>query len=125
MVHRLLAGLLALGFLVDPISGVFAWIHFEKAIVRGEVRRHIISGADKNGLVVLEFSKMETESLLRWEHSREFEYNGQMYDIVESWASGRHRVLPVLVGPGGDEAERPAERARRAGLWGRPQDRRQ
>jgi hypothetical protein len=88
MVHRLLAGLMALGFLVDPISGVFAWIHFEKAIVKGEARRHLISAADKNGLVVLEFSKMETESLLRWEHSREFEYDGQMYDVVESWAVG-------------------------------------
>lgn len=88
MVHRLFAGLLALVFLVDPISGVFAWIHLEKAIVRGEARRHIVSGAGEDGLVVLEFTKTEAESLLRWEHPREFEYDGQMYDIADSWTRG-------------------------------------
>lgn len=88
MIHRLVAGLMAFCFLVDPIGSVFAWIHFEKVIVKNEVRRHIVSGIDEKGLVLLEFSKMETESLLRWEHSREFEYNGQMYDIVESWVQG-------------------------------------
>jgi hypothetical protein len=85
---RLLAGLLALCFVVDPIVGVSAWLQIEKAIVRREVRRHIVSGLDKDGLVLLEFARSETEPLLRWEHSGEFEYDGQMYDIVESWTQG-------------------------------------
>ncbi len=85
---RCLAGLLALCFLVDPIVGASAWLQIKKATVRKEVRRHILSGIGQDGLVLLEFSKPETESLLRWEHSREFEYNGQMYDIVESWTVG-------------------------------------
>jgi len=88
MIDRWLAGLLALGFLVDPIAGVSAWLQVEKAMVKKEVRRHIISGIDKDGLVLLEFSRTETEPLLRWEHSREFEYDGQMYDIVDSWVVG-------------------------------------
>lgn len=30
------------------------------------------------------FSKVETETLLRWEHSKEFEYEGEMYDVVRA-----------------------------------------
>jgi hypothetical protein len=85
---RPLAGFLAFILVADPIVGISAWIHVRKAIVKHEVRRHIISGLDKNGLVLLEFKKPESETLLRWEHSREFEFNGQMYDIVESWTVG-------------------------------------
>ncbi len=88
MIFRWLAGLLAVLFLADPIVGVSAWIYARKAAVRHEVRRHIISRTERTGLVLLEFSKAETESLLRWEHSREFEFSGQMYDIVESWTEG-------------------------------------
>lgn len=36
-----------------------------------------------DGLVELTFSVEETRTKLRWEHEREFEYKGQMYDIVE------------------------------------------
>ncbi len=42
----------------------------------------MIAGLDQEELVLLKFSKEETQSELRWEHSKEFEYKGQMYDIV-------------------------------------------
>lgn len=42
----------------------------------------MIDGLAKEELVLLKFSKEETETKLRWEHSKEFEYDGQMYDIV-------------------------------------------
>jgi len=88
VILRWLAALLAAVFLADPIVGVSAWIQVRKAAVKHEVRRHIVSRADRAGLVLLEFSAAETGSLLRWEHSREFEFDGQMYDIVESWTDG-------------------------------------
>lgn len=43
---------------------------------------------DKKDLVLLKFGKSENESKLRWKHSKEFEYKGQMYDIVETKLSG-------------------------------------
>ena len=88
MIFRWLAGLLAVVFLADPIVGVSTWIYVRKGAVRREVRRHILSRPDPTGLVLLGFSKPEAESLLRWEHSLEFEFDGQMYDIVESWTEG-------------------------------------
>jgi len=48
----------------------------------------IIEGVDKEDLVLLEFTKGETLTELRWEHEREFEYKEQMYDIVETIDAG-------------------------------------
>lgn len=44
----------------------------------------MISGLKEGELVTLSFSTQEAEAKLDWEHSKEFEYNGQMYDVVES-----------------------------------------
>lgn len=48
----------------------------------------IIEGVDKEDLILLEFTKGETLTKLRWEHEKEFEYNAQMYDIVETIVAG-------------------------------------
>jgi hypothetical protein len=38
-------------------------------------------------LVLLKFSKAETTTNLNWKHSKEFEFNNQMYDIVDKVVS--------------------------------------
>ena len=43
---------------------------------------------DKDELVLLKFTEKESQTKLRWEHSKEFEYQGQMYDIVEKEIKG-------------------------------------
>lgn len=48
----------------------------------------MIAGMDKKQLVLLKFTKAEKETQLRWKHSKEFEFKGQMYDVVESEISG-------------------------------------
>ncbi|MFZ2055368.1 MAG: hypothetical protein WAU81_14365 [Candidatus Aminicenantales bacterium] len=57
-------------------------------MVKKEVKKYIVQGIENDNLVVLRFSKEETETLLQWENSREFEYNGQMYDVVQTWTVG-------------------------------------
>lgn len=57
-------------------------------MVRQQVDENISVGIDKDRLVVLGFTREETERELRWEHSREFEYKRQMYDIVEVKITG-------------------------------------
>lgn len=42
----------------------------------------LISQIDRNDLVLLKFSKNEINSKLKWEHAKEFEYLGKMFDIV-------------------------------------------
>jgi len=82
------ACLLALCFLLDPFAGSLPWLQLRKAIVKNEVREHLSRGIEAESLVVLRFSREKAKSLLRWEHSGEFEYNGEMYDVVESWTAG-------------------------------------
>jgi hypothetical protein len=74
--------------LVDPMVGNFTWLHYKKIMVQKEVKRHIIQGMDKDNLVLLKFSKQETQTKLIWSHPGEFEYNRKMYDIVETKTMG-------------------------------------
>ncbi|WP_419213254.1 hypothetical protein ACNR9Q_03670 [Maribacter sp. X9] len=56
--------------------------------VRHEVKQKMIAGLDKEELVLLKFTESESQSELRWEHSKEFEYKGQMYDVVSQEVQG-------------------------------------
>jgi hypothetical protein len=86
------AGVLAACMLINPAMGVVTWLCYKKAAVKEEVAVHIRSGIEDSDLVVLEFTFEEARTLLRWEDSREFEYDGHMYDIVETQVLG-HTVL--------------------------------
>jgi hypothetical protein len=83
-VKNIIAGLVAF-LLLDPYVSSFPWLHFKRAMLKKEVQRNITRGIENDRLVLLRFSKEEAETLLRWEHSREFEYKGQMYDVVQAW----------------------------------------
>ncbi len=63
-------------------------LQFQKAQTRLEVKKQIKAGFLLEELTLLKFSKTEADELLHWEHDKEFEFNGQMYDIVEHGESG-------------------------------------
>ena len=48
----------------------------------------MIAGLDPAELVLFKFTRLEAQTKLRWEHSKEFEYRGQMYDVVSSETKG-------------------------------------
>jgi len=52
-------------------------------MVKHEVKRMIIKGIDIDELELLKFTKQESISKLKWEHSKEFEYKQKMYDVVK------------------------------------------
>jgi hypothetical protein len=70
--------------LVVPFAGTYYWLQLRKYQVKKEVKRKIIAGIPREELVVLKFSIAETKTVLNWKHSKEFEYKGEMYDIVET-----------------------------------------
>lgn len=74
--------------LFAPVVTIFLYLQYEKKVVRREVKWKMIAGLDQEELVLLKFSKEQTETELRWEHSKEFEYNEQMYDIVSTEIKG-------------------------------------
>jgi len=85
---RSFAGMLFLFCFITPLVGTYVILKLHKKQVRKEVKWKMIAGLDKDELVLLKFTEKETQTNLQWKHSKEFEYNGQMYDVVESLIQG-------------------------------------
>jgi hypothetical protein len=51
-------------------------------MVKREVKWKMIEGLDKEELVTLKLSKKQVVEDLTWKHAKEFEYKGEMYDVV-------------------------------------------
>lgn len=73
---------------VYPFFGTRAFLLFRKAIIKREVRTRILDGIEQNELTTLVFALSDLNKLLKWEHSKEFEYQGEMYDVVVSEERG-------------------------------------
>lgn len=69
--------------MITPPVATYCWLQYKKAIVKKAVKANLLSGEKEKELVWLKFSKEEVHTKLRWEHDHEFEYQGQMYDLVE------------------------------------------
>lgn len=80
--------LLVLISLFVPFSATYLWLHIQKWVIKKEVKAKLIRGLDKSELTHFIFSKAQIESELRWEHHKEFEYKGEMYDVVETEVKG-------------------------------------
>ena len=74
--------------ITTPFLGTYLYLNSYKAKTRKEVKEIILSGIGRENLMMFKFSSVESASLLIWEHPREFEYCGQMYDIVEAKTCG-------------------------------------
>ena len=65
-----------------PFIGVYGWLKFEKSAIRKSVKHRLMEGIPKDELVQFSFANEDTLIVLNWKHSMEFEYKGEMYDIV-------------------------------------------
>lgn len=74
--------------LLGPYLGIFAYLKFEQRIIKKEIKHKLIKGIDKEDLVKLVFTESDLINKVSWEHSKEFEYNGEMYDVVASEQEG-------------------------------------
>ncbi len=75
------SSILLLFTLLTPVVGTLSWLQYNTYRVKKAVKRAIINGMDQDELTLIKITP-ESRHLLRWEHSREFEYRSQMYDIV-------------------------------------------
>ena len=69
--------------IISPLWLFHSIVQYEKYTTKKEIKKFLISNINKSELVLLKFSIEETKTKLRWEHSKEFEYNNEMYDVVE------------------------------------------
>ncbi len=78
---KILGILLFLSLLI-PYLGTYTWLRYKINAVKSEVSTRIKAGIEKKDLVLLKFSIRDSETRLRWKHAKEFEFQGQMFDIV-------------------------------------------
>jgi hypothetical protein len=74
--------------LLSPFAAIYICMKYQKILIKEEVEAKIKAGIDKGKLMLLKFSKEYSKKKLSWERDHEFEYNGQMYDIVETRVNG-------------------------------------
>lgn len=87
MRNKVLTILLILSF-VAPIATTYFVLKFQAKQVKRAVKWKMIAGIDKAELFTLQFTEKQKKTILRWKHSREFEYQGEWYDIVDSSVNG-------------------------------------
>ena len=83
-----LSGIFLLACLSLPVLGTYTWLHYQKLRVKQEVKQAMMAGMSKERLVRLAFTQGQSDTLLRWEHAREFEFQNQMYDVLEKKKQG-------------------------------------
>jgi hypothetical protein len=77
-----LSALVLLLLPILPFSAAFTSLKWEKASLRRAVKERMMKTEDESSFVHLAFANEEMAEQLEWEHSREFEYRGEMYDVV-------------------------------------------
>jgi hypothetical protein len=87
-VSRKFAGISLLICLVVPVLALYVWTQHQKHEVRRAVKWRMAANLDKDEMVLLKFTDEDADSQLRWKHSKEFEFQGFMYDIVQQELHG-------------------------------------
>jgi hypothetical protein len=74
--------------LVLPFLGTYAWLSGRIESAKESASLSIKRAIPQNDQILWTFSITDARSKLHWEHSREFEYKGEMYDIIRSQIKG-------------------------------------
>lgn len=69
--------------LVLPAVVSYTYFQYRKKEIKREVKLQLAT-LNFNKLVVLKFSNQELDAKVRWKHSKEFEFEGKMFDIIQS-----------------------------------------
>ena len=85
---RKFAGISLLICIVAPVLALYVWTQQQKHEVRREVKWRMAANLDKDEMVLLKFTDEDGDSQLRWKHSKEFEFEGSMFDIVQKEQHG-------------------------------------
>lgn len=83
-------GLLSLGLLLClavPFCGAWQFLSMQILKIKEQVSIRISEGIEIDQQVIFSFTE-STIHKIKWEHSREFEYEGEMYDVIRSEVNG-------------------------------------
>lgn len=78
------SGIFLLISLAAPLATSYTFYYLQKWVIRKEVKTKILAGMPKDSLVCLKLGKVEARLALDWEHDKEFTYQDQKYDVIET-----------------------------------------
>jgi hypothetical protein len=67
-----------------PMLVIWSYFAVKQQMVKNEVEEKRNEGFNKDVVKILTFAKKDIKNILRWEHDREFEFLGEMYDVISS-----------------------------------------
>lgn len=85
---RTLVSIFLLAIFAVPFFWGPSWLSMEKRQIQKNVRNFILPSVDESELIIFEVSTSDTTTHFKWKHSKEFEYQGKMYDIVKRKQTG-------------------------------------
>ena len=84
MLQRRLLSILLLFCIFGAPVGLYCYWWRNLQRVKKEVKISFLKGLPNTALVTLRINKKDAAAVLHWEHKGEFEYQGQLYDVVDS-----------------------------------------
>lgn len=81
-------GLLLLLSLTLPVMTQLGSYLLLKHKFEKNAKQNLAASIDKSELVLLKFSLDDAETILHWKEENEFEYNGEMYDVIKRFFIG-------------------------------------
>lgn len=73
--------------LLAPAFGLYIWLELQKELTRHQVKEMLEAGLEEEALTLFKFTAEGSEQL-GWEHSKEFKFEGRMYDVVRQEEHG-------------------------------------
>lgn len=70
------------------VASVFIFLESERFAVQHEVQTEIKKSVPPEALDLLVFHKNEVNTTLNWKHDKEFEFNGEMFDVIYEQVNG-------------------------------------
>lgn len=119
---KYLASILLLASLLLPSAGAFFWLKLRKECIRENIKREIQRGIPDEKLVELRFSQEDARQYLRWEHEREFEFQGLMFDVVSTKTEGDTLIYRCFWDEAESEINRQLEELTNKGLAKDPEN---
>ena len=80
---RTLASIFLLALFTVPFFFGPKWLSMERRQIQKHVRNQILPTLDESELISFTVLCMDSALFFDWEHAKEFEFQGKMYDIVQ------------------------------------------
>jgi len=80
--------ILLLFTIAAPLVATYSVINLKKFHHQQQIIKYIVPNLQPKHLIVIKISKADSHQQLRWKHDKEFEYNRQMFDIVNIETKG-------------------------------------